>query len=181
MSDVLNVSVNDRISVVTMTRPGKRNAMNETLFSALEAFFRAPPEGVRVVILTGTEGHFCAGLDLAEHETRTAEENLHHSRRWHRLMDQIQLGGLIVVSAMFGAVIGGGLELASPTHVRIDGCQHAHVPHSGYAWRLAVGSGFSWIGNDLSLGSRKHCAGSSGPRAVGGGRSGSSHHCLLRL
>ena len=119
MSDVLNVSVNDRIAVVTMTRPSKRNAMNETLFSALEAFFRAPPEGVRVVILTGTEGHFCAGLDLAEHETRTAEQNLHHSRRWHRLMDQIQLGGLIVVSAMFGAVIGGGLELASATHVRI--------------------------------------------------------------
>jgi len=34
-------------------------------------------------------------------------------------MDQIQLGGLIVVSAMYGAVIGGGLELASATHVRI--------------------------------------------------------------
>ena len=119
MSNVLNVSINDRIAVLTMTRPGKRNAMNETLFSALEAFFQSPPDGVRVVILTGTEGHFCAGLDLAEHETRTAEENLHHSRRWHRLMDQIQLGGLIVVSAMYGAVMGGGLELASATHVRI--------------------------------------------------------------
>ncbi|MEL0304806.1 MAG: enoyl-CoA hydratase-related protein, partial [Rhodobiaceae bacterium] len=119
MTNVLDVAVNDRIATVTMTRPGKRNAMNETLFAALESFFHAPPEGVRVVILTGTEGHFCAGLDLAEHETRSAEENLHHSRRWHRLMDQIQLGGLVVVSAMFGAVIGGGLELASATHVRV--------------------------------------------------------------
>ena len=119
MSKVLDVSVNDRIAIVTMTRPGKRNAMNETLMAALEAFFYSPPEGVRVVILTGIEGHFCAGLDLAEHETRTAEENLHHSRRWHKLMDQIQFGGLVVVSAMFGAVIGGGLELASSTHVRI--------------------------------------------------------------
>jgi enoyl-CoA hydratase/carnithine racemase len=34
-------------------------------------------------------------------------------------MDQIQFGGLPVVSAMMGAVIGGGLELASATHVRI--------------------------------------------------------------
>jgi len=119
MTDVLDISVSDRIATVTMTRPGKRNAMNESLMVGLEEFFHAPPDGVRVVILTGTEGHFCAGLDLAEHETRTAEENLHHSRRWHRLMDQIQFGGLIVVSAMFGAVIGGGLELASTTHVRI--------------------------------------------------------------
>jgi enoyl-CoA hydratase/carnithine racemase len=119
MSEVLDVSVSDRIAVVTMTRPGKRNAMNEPLMSALEGFFYSPPDGVRVVILTGIEGHFCAGLDLAEHETRTAEENLHHSRRWHKLMDQIQFGGLVVVSAMFGAVIGGGLELASSTHVRI--------------------------------------------------------------
>lgn len=34
-------------------------------------------------------------------------------------MDKIQYGGLAVVSAMFGAVIGGGLELAASTHVRI--------------------------------------------------------------
>ncbi|MEC7669098.1 MAG: crotonase/enoyl-CoA hydratase family protein, partial [Pseudomonadota bacterium] len=34
-------------------------------------------------------------------------------------MDRIQFGGLPVVSAMFGAVIGGGLELATSTHVRI--------------------------------------------------------------
>ena len=34
-------------------------------------------------------------------------------------MDKIQFSGLPVVSAMFGAVIGGGLELATATHVRI--------------------------------------------------------------
>ena len=34
-------------------------------------------------------------------------------------MEKIQFGGLAVVSAMFGAVIGGGLEIAEATHVRI--------------------------------------------------------------
>jgi enoyl-CoA hydratase/carnithine racemase len=34
-------------------------------------------------------------------------------------MEKIQFGGLAVVSAMFGAVIGGGMELAAATHVRI--------------------------------------------------------------
>ncbi len=44
---------------------------------------------------------------------------MRHSRGWHAVMDRIQYGGLPVVSAMEGAVIGGGLELATATHVRI--------------------------------------------------------------
>ncbi|WP_300514666.1 crotonase/enoyl-CoA hydratase family protein [Aliiroseovarius sp.] len=119
MTDMLTIRVDDQIATLTMTRPGKRNAMCEELLGALEAFYFHPPDGVRVVILTGTEGHFCAGLDLAEHVHRSAEENLYHSRSWHRLMEQIRFGGLATVSAMFGAVIGGGLELAAATHVRI--------------------------------------------------------------
>lgn len=119
MTDIINVQVDGSIATLTMNRPGKRNAMCEELLEAISAFFFAPPKDVRVVIITGTEGHYCSGLDLAEHVSRTAEENLYHSRRWHKLMEQIQMGGLIVISAMFGAVIGGGLELASSTHVRI--------------------------------------------------------------
>ncbi len=118
-TDIVQIDVADTIATLTMNRPGKRNAMCEELLNALAAFYSAPPEGVRVVVLTGTEGHFCSGLDLSEHVHRSAEDNLHHSRHWHRVMDKIQFGGLATVSAMFGAVIGGGLELAASTHVRI--------------------------------------------------------------
>ncbi len=120
MSDaILKVEVDGPIATLTMNRPGKRNAMCEELLVAIQEFYFNPPEGVRVVILTGIEGHFCSGLDLSEHVHRSAEDNLHHSRHWHGVMEKIQFGGLITVSAMFGAVIGGGLELASATHVRI--------------------------------------------------------------
>jgi enoyl-CoA hydratase/carnithine racemase len=44
---------------------------------------------------------------------------MRHSRNWHRIMDMIQYGGLPVISILKGAVIGGGLELASATHIRI--------------------------------------------------------------
>ncbi|WP_295453608.1 crotonase/enoyl-CoA hydratase family protein [uncultured Pseudophaeobacter sp.] len=120
MSDpILKIEIVDTIATLTMNRPDKRNAMCEELLMALDAFFSAPPKEVRVVILTGTAGHFCSGLDLSEHVHRSAEENLYHSRHWHAVMEKIQFGGLAVVSAIFGAVIGGGLELASSTHVRI--------------------------------------------------------------
>ncbi len=116
---ILNVETDGAIATLTMNRPGKRNAMCEELLEALDSFYSAPPADVRVVILTGTEGHYCSGLDLSEHVHRSAEENLYHSRSWHRIMEKVQFGGLITVSAMFGAVIGGGLELAASTHVRI--------------------------------------------------------------
>ncbi len=102
-----------------MNRPTKRNAMCDELLEAIDAFFSSPPEEVRVAVLTGTAGHYCSGLDLSEHVARDAEGNMRHSRGWHQVMDRIQFGGLPVISAMFGAVIGGGLELAAATHVRI--------------------------------------------------------------
>lgn len=120
MSDpILRIKVDGPVATLTMNRPDKRNAMCEELINAIDAFFSAPPKDVKVVILTGTQGHYCSGLDLSEHVHRSAEENLYHSRHWHGVMHKIQFGGLAVVSAMFGAVIGGGLELAASTHVRI--------------------------------------------------------------
>jgi len=117
--DILLHRQDGPISVLTMNRPGKRNAMCDELLQAIDAFFSAPPKSTKVVVMTGVEGHYCSGLDLSEHVKRSAEETLHHSRHWHGIMDKIQFGGLPVVSAMFGAVIGGGLELATSTHVRI--------------------------------------------------------------
>jgi enoyl-CoA hydratase/carnithine racemase len=116
---MLKISVEGSIATLTMNRPDKRNAMCEALLGDLDTFFSNPPKEVRVVIITGTAGHYCSGLDLSEHVHRSAEENLYHSRAWHGVMEKIQFGGLAVVSAMFGAVIGGGLEIAAATHVRI--------------------------------------------------------------
>lgn len=119
MTEILKVEIDGPVATLTMNRPGKRNAMCDDLLAAIETFFAAPPEGVRVVILTGTAGHYCSGLDLSEHVARNAEGTMRHSRNWHRVMDMIQFSGLPVISAMFGAVIGGGLEMAAATHVRI--------------------------------------------------------------
>lgn len=116
---ILRIELSDSIATLTMNRPAKRNAMCDELLSAIDRFFSAPPADVRAVVLTGTAGHYCSGLDLSEHVARNAEATMRHSRAWHQVMDRIQYGGLPVVSAMFGAVIGGGLELATSTHVRI--------------------------------------------------------------
>ncbi|MFS4436900.1 crotonase/enoyl-CoA hydratase family protein [Paracoccaceae bacterium GXU_MW_L88] len=111
--------IEGRIAELELIREDKRNAMSDGLMAEIEAFYAGLPAEVRVVILHGRGGHYCSGLDLSEHVHRSAEEGVHHSRNWHRVMDMIQFGGKVTVSAMTGAVIGGGLELATATHVRI--------------------------------------------------------------
>ena len=44
MSDaILEIEINDRVAVLKMNRPDKRNAMNEELLEAIDAFFSSPP------------------------------------------------------------------------------------------------------------------------------------------
>lgn len=68
MSDVLLVDVVDRVAVVTLHRPAARNALDRELRRALSSTIGAldADPGVRVIILTGSDPAFCAGLDLKE-------------------------------------------------------------------------------------------------------------------
>ena len=116
---IIRIEYFDDIAVLTFNRPEKRNAMNDRLVAELDTFFSKPPQAVSVGILAGEGGHFCAGLDLEEHESRPPVEGVYHSRNWHRVSELIEYGGLPVISVLTGAVIGGGLEIATSTHVRI--------------------------------------------------------------
>lgn len=107
------------VAVLTLARPGKRNALDDATIEALRRFFEEPPAGVKVVVLDAEGDHFSAGLDLAELTERDAVEGLHHSRMWHRAFERIESGGVPVISVLKGAVVGGGLELAAATHLRV--------------------------------------------------------------
>ena len=74
---------------------------------------------VPAVVLHGAGESFCAGLDLIELQQRSAPEGLAHSLMWHRAFERIQFGAVPVVSVLHGAVVGGGLELAAATHIRV--------------------------------------------------------------
>lgn len=107
------------VAVVGLHRPDKRNAINDTMIEEIHSVFSAPPKEARVIVLYGHGPHFSAGLDLSEHRDRDAFEVMMHSQEWHRAFHQVQMGGLPVVSALKGAVVGGGLELATSSHVRV--------------------------------------------------------------
>jgi enoyl-CoA hydratase/carnithine racemase len=116
---LIRTTLDEGVYIVLLARPTKRNAINDELLMAIDTAFATVPEGARVIVLGGEGAHFCAGLDLTEHQHRDPFGVMQHSRSWHRVFDRIQNGGLPVVAALHGAVIGGGLELATATHVRV--------------------------------------------------------------
>ncbi len=115
----LVIEERDRIALVRLDRPAKRNAVNDALVAEIATFFRSPPEATRAVVLHGAGDHFCAGLDLSEHSARDAFATMLHSRSWHDAFEHIQFGRVPVIAAMHGAVIGGGMELATACHIRV--------------------------------------------------------------
>lgn len=125
----LLVDVRGTVAVLSLNRAAKRNALDDETVLALEAFFRTPPTDLRVVVLHGHGEHFSSGLDLNGLKETSAEDGLHHSRMWHRAWDAIEFGSVPVISALHGAVIGGGLELAAATHLRVaDGTTRYALP-----------------------------------------------------
>lgn len=140
---VLSVRQEGPVAFLAFNRPAKRNALNDTLIAALDAFFSSIPKAVRVVVLSGTGGHFSAGLDLSEHVQREPLEVMRHSRHWHGMVNRMQFCGVPVVAAMDGAVMGGGLEIAAACHVR--------VADAGTMFRMPEGQRGIFVGGGGSV------------------------------
>lgn len=104
-ADVLLVDTLDRVRTLTLNRPQSRNALSLALRTQLFAALRAAEtdDAVDVVILTGADPVFCAGLDLKELGDTTELPDI--SPKWPAMRKP-------VIGAINGAAVTGGLEIA---------------------------------------------------------------------
>ena len=130
------------VAIIRLTRAAKRNALNDALILSIRNTFENLPTTVRAAVIDGEGDHFCAGLDLSELSERDASQGLYHSRMWHAALERVQYGPVPVVAALHGAVVGGGLELASACHIRVaDGSTFYALPEGSRG--IFVGGGGS--------------------------------------
>jgi enoyl-CoA hydratase len=103
--DVLLIDTTDRIRTLTLNRPRSRNALSSALRTRFYAALREAQsdDDVDVVIVTGADPVFCAGLDLKELGDTTALPDI--SPKWPAMTKP-------VIGAINGAAVTGGLELA---------------------------------------------------------------------
>ena len=104
------------IAVVTIDRPARRNACNLAAWQGLARDFRvlAQDRAVRLVILTGAAGHFCAGADISEFSTLRAESEggASYEREVESAYRAIQELPQPSIAAIEGSCVGGGCALA---------------------------------------------------------------------
>ena len=115
----VQTTVEEDILFVKIFRAQKSNAINDETILAIGEIFSSVPEGIKCAILYGEGKHFSGGLDLSDFTETSTIEGVHHSRMWHRVLDNIQFGTVPVVAVLHGACVGGGLELACACHIRV--------------------------------------------------------------
>lgn len=136
------MQVDDRVALITINDPDRRNAITAESSAALRAAVEAAQsdDGVHAVVVTGAGKAFCAGADLTALGAAT-EEGLRVIYDGFLAVAQCTLP---TIAAVNGAAVGAGLNLALATDVRIAG------PHASFDPRfqklgIHPGGGATWM------------------------------------
>lgn len=133
MSDVLIYDKRDHVARITLNRPEKRNAMT---YAMLGEFIQTVAEvgedpGIRVLVITGSGGSFCAGTDLADLSSVPGEErglrgSAEERGRWWPIVQCPKP----VIAAVDGPAVGMGAEFTSQCDIRVASDQ------ARFAWNF---------------------------------------------
>lgn len=114
---------NGAIMRITINRPKQLNALNGATIAELSDAFKAgeADNNVRAIIITGMgDKAFVAGADIKEFAEFSVEEGKQLSKNGHKaLFNLVENLTTPVIAAINGYCLGGGLELAMASHIRI--------------------------------------------------------------
>jgi len=117
------VDIKDKIGIITINRPKQLNALNKQTIEELhDAFDRLNKDsGVRVIIVTGSgEKAFVAGADIKEFMNFDEQQGRELAAKGQELLfDFVENLETPVIAAINGFALGGGLELALASHIRM--------------------------------------------------------------
>lgn len=116
--DFLTVKERDGVSIITLNRPNKRNALSTALrqeiVTALEGMEK--DDDIKAVVLTGAGPGFCAGFDLTEFQTGDMNDIFAQANVYHYKVYNFKKP---IVAAVNGPALAGGMDLAIMCDFRI--------------------------------------------------------------
>lgn len=115
--ETITLHESDRIALLTLNRPDKRNAVSYELIADLQrALDHVSTSSSQVLIITGAGKAFCSGMDLENLKSligRSHEQNVEDSRTMARLFRSIYDFRKPTIAAVNGAAIAGGTGIAT--------------------------------------------------------------------
>lgn len=124
MTGQVKLAIDGPLATVTLSHPGKLNAMSRVMWHELRAVFETLQRhsALRCVLLRGEGGQFCAGGDISEYAQFRFEEttlrDFHEGDVWGGLQAVLACD-LPIVAQIEGACMGAGLEIASCCDLRL--------------------------------------------------------------
>ncbi len=131
MNDRVNISVENHIADVRLTRADKMNALDPAMFEGIIAAGEElmGMKGIRAVVLSGEGRSFCAGLDMGSMAGGGASANsglgsltdrTHgNANKFQQVAMQWRKLPMPVIAAVHGVCFGGGLQIASGADIRV--------------------------------------------------------------
>ncbi|KAA2214061.1 enoyl-CoA hydratase/isomerase family protein [Teichococcus oryzae] len=138
----------DGVLELTLSYPRRRNALAMELREALIAHLErglADPE-CRAIILTGEDGHFCAGGDISGMGRPTAMQGRRRMMSGHRMVRLLVEGEKPVIAAVEGHAAGAGISMAAACDIVVASREAVFtcsfnkvglVPDLGAAWTVS--------------------------------------------
>ena len=148
----IDLHIGDRHATVTINRPDRMNALDETTRLALAEAVRSAADAPEVgaIIITGAGRAFCAGQDLAAvHELDDAYDTV--ARTYNPIAEAIDSASVPVIAAVNGAAVGAGMGIVLACDVVLMSgkaslaCVFGKVglvPDTGTSWQLVRSVGY---------------------------------------
>lgn len=110
----IHTSHDDALAIITIDRPERRGAIDLAHLEALDAALTTVlAEGARALVITGSDGHFCAGADLTE------LEDISFTVRLAEVLARLASAPITTVAAISGSCMGLGMQLAVACDLRV--------------------------------------------------------------
>ena len=124
MNQEVLYEVNNGIALLTLNRPDRRNSFTLSMIHRwADLLIEAnTDETVRVIVVTGAGGAFCAGIDLDELETIELTPQARRNfltDEVHRVARAVEASDKPIIAAVAGAAVGAGMDMALMCDMRI--------------------------------------------------------------
>lgn len=155
MSGPVETTLHDGWAELRIDREAKRNAMDRATRDAMQDAFASLRGTARAIVLTGTGGSFCAGIDLKEYEADRKRGVLTAGEEWIAVNLAIRAHPAIFIAAVNGLALGGGVTMLNACDLAIASTAASMgCPEMGFA----TYPGMAGPAIQLSGVTRKHAA-----------------------